>query len=280
MKDLVSKYFLLVFLLTMGVESSYSQIFTITGRVFDKQSAEPLVAANIRVDGTSRGTITNQDGMYKLTLEKGESRIIFTFIGYKSDTLELNLMENLRHDIALQQIPIQLAEVVVTDEDPTYAIMRRVIQEKKQWAEQLRSYSFEAYTRQVMRRDTAIASITESYTTGYWMRGDTLREIVRQKRQTENIAMSQNFAAVGGIMNLYDDDIRFSGYNFVGPTSENAFTYYSFRLLDLFLRYIISIRLLSVNTIINQGTVCRYQMSRIPMRLETKPGIAPLWYKL
>ncbi|HEY6953027.1 MAG TPA: DUF5686 family protein, partial [Bacteroidota bacterium] len=83
----------------------------------------------------------------------------------------------------------------------------------------------------VIRRDTAIAVITESYSTCYWQRGDTLREVIKQKRQTENMKGAQNVASVGGILNFYDDDIRLAGFSFIGPTSPKAFDYYDFKLL-------------------------------------------------
>ncbi len=208
----------------------YGQTFSLSGTVRDASSGEPLAAANIRLDGSARGTISNADGLYRLSLPPGPYAIIFSFIGYRPDTVRVNLSSDVSADVLLKPIAIQLSEIVVTDEDPAYRIMRKVIENKSRWKENLKTYQFDAFTRQVLRRDTAIASITESYTTGYWQEGDTLREVVRQKRQTENIPMAQNFAAVGGIVNFYDDEIRFSGFTFVGPTSPEAFEYYGFRL--------------------------------------------------
>ncbi|MEX2116708.1 MAG: DUF5686 family protein [Bacteroidota bacterium] len=213
------------------MSTSFAQIFTISGVVRDSTSGETLAAANIRIDGTSRGTISNADGVFRLSLPVGPHALIVSFIGYRPDTIRVSLMSDMHRDVSLAPIAIRFSEIVVTDEDPAYRIMRRVIENKSRWSEALLTYRFDAFTRQILRRDTAIASITESYTTGYWQRGDTLREVVRQKRQTENIPMSQNFAAVGGIVNFYDDEIRFSGFTFVGPTSPEAFEYYSFSLV-------------------------------------------------
>jgi len=209
-----------------------SQTLTLFGTVRDASTNDPLPAANIRVDGTTRGTITNADGFYRFTLPPGEYAIIFSFVGYQPNTIRVTLSADRQEEVRLTPVPIVLGEVVVTDEDPAYAIMRKVIENKGRWKEMLRSYQFDAFTRQSMKRDTIIAMISESYTTGYWQQGDTLREIVRQQRQTENIQGSQNFAAVGGIANFYDDNIRFSGFNFVGPTSRETFDYYRFKLLE------------------------------------------------
>ena len=221
---------LLLLGLNVLVSVAPAQTFVVSGTVRDKSSGESLVAANIRIDGTARGTISNAEGAYRLSLPPGSYSLIVSFIGYKSDTVRVALMRDTMHDVALVPIAVQLAEIVVTDEDPAVRIMRNVIENKGQWKERLKSYQFDAFTRQILRRDTAIASITESYTTGYWQQGDTLREVVKQKRQTENVPLGQNFASVGGIVNFYDDEIRFSGFTFVGPTSPEAFEYYRFTL--------------------------------------------------
>jgi len=106
--------------------------------------------------------------------------------------------------------------------------------------DKLHSYRFEAFTRQVLRRDSAIASISEAYTTGYMRSGDTLREVVRQKRQTENLPANENAAAVRRMVNFNEDRItlfsinvnqKASSYTFVGPTAPDALEHYDYRLL-------------------------------------------------
>jgi hypothetical protein len=207
-----------------------AQTFTLTGIVRDSASNDPLPAANVRIEGTTKGTISNADGVFRLSLPSGSYTLVVSFIGYRPDTVRVMLLSDVTIQATLSPVAIRLPEIVVTDEDPAYAIMRKVIENKTRWREGLHSYQFDAFTRQVIRRDTSIASIMESYTTGFWQKGDTLKEIVRQKRQTENVPFAQNFAAVGGIVNFYDDEVRFSGFTFVGPTSPEAFEYYRFKL--------------------------------------------------
>jgi hypothetical protein len=201
------------------------------GTVRDASTRQPLSAAILRVLGTSRGTIANTNGEFVILLPPGGYRIAVSSVGYHPDTLQIRIPEEVRHDVELVQSAIVLAEIVVTSEDPAMEIMRRVIERKKRWLGKLNTYTIDAFTRQTIFRDTAIAAIAESFTNGYWQRGDTLREIVRQKRQTSNIETAQNFASVGRILNFNDDRIRFVGYSFVGPTAEDAFEYYNYVLL-------------------------------------------------
>ncbi|HEY4644306.1 MAG TPA: DUF5686 family protein [Bacteroidota bacterium] len=219
-------------LLTLLPPSLHAQQTSVlSGVVRDDSTDQPLVAANIRIIGSGRGTITNSRGEYRLPLTAGEYRFVFSFIGYKTDTLTVRIDGNVAQDVRLVPTAITFSEVVVTGEDPAIRIMRRVIENKKRWKEALKSYSFSAFTRQVVLRDTAIASITESHTDGYWVPGDSLHEVIKQKRQTENVPLAENFAAVGRILNFYDDDVRFAGYSFVGPASLDAFDHYSYKLL-------------------------------------------------
>ena len=207
-----------------------AQSWRIAGHVSDASNGISLSATTVRIIGTSRGTIANGNGDYQISLEPGHPRLLFSYIGYRSDTLAVELNRDTTIDVHLVPAAVELPEVVVTGEDPAIAIMRRVIAGKEAWQARLTSYRFDAFTRQVLWRDTAIASITVSYSIGYWQWGDTLREVIRQRRQTENIPVSGNVASVGTILNFYDDDIRFAGFSFVGPTSPDAFADYDFQL--------------------------------------------------
>ncbi len=227
---MTTRLHLSAFLIILIVDVSASQVVTISGTVRDAVTQSPLPSTNVRVLGTSKGTVANAVGVYRLSLDQGDYTIVYSFIGYHSDTLSVSLNRSTEYNPALQPTAIQMAEVVITSEDPAMAIMRKVIEYKKRWSETLKSYEFDAFTRMVMRRDTSIAMIAESYTTGYWQKGDTLREVVKQKRRTENIPGTGNIAVGGSVVNFYDDDVFFVGYRFVGPTSPEAFDYYDFKL--------------------------------------------------
>ena len=211
-------------------DKTASQTYTISGTVRDSSTNEPLAATNIRIDGTSKGTISNAEGQYSLSLAIGSYTLIFSYLSYETDSVRIVIDRDVNRDVYLIPTPILFPEVVVTDEDPAIRIMRQVIENKHVWVDALHSYELEAFTRQVLRRDTSIASISESYVTGFWQKGDTLREVVRQMRKTVNLPGSSGIASVGGIVNFYDDEVRIAGFRFVGPTALDAFDYYDFTL--------------------------------------------------
>jgi hypothetical protein len=211
--------------------SAATDRFTLTGNIRNSFTQEPLAAANIRIAGTTRGTITNTDGAYALTLDAGEYTVLVSMVGYKPDSVLVSLHSSTVRDVSLIPADIILPEVLATSEDPAVEIMRRAIARKHQWIDKLLSYRMEAFTRQILKRDTAIASINESYSTGYWQQGDTLREVIRQRRQTANVQSSFNAASVGVILNFNENQVRFLGYSFRGPTADDALDFYDYKLL-------------------------------------------------
>ncbi|MGA9119329.1 MAG: DUF5686 family protein [Bacteroidota bacterium] len=204
---------------------------TIRGIVRDSVTGERLGAATVRLLGTSRGTIANTEGMFALDVPPGKSVLVVSSLAYSPDTLAVTGDTAGPLDVLLSPSAIVLPEVVVSSEDPAVEIIRRAIARKHQWIDRLMSYSMEAFTRQILFRDSSIASITESMTRGYWRSGDTLREVIVQRRQTRNVKESFNFAAVGVILNFNEDHVHFVGYDFIGPTADDALEYYDYRLL-------------------------------------------------
>ncbi len=223
--------FLCLAIILLSPPSVAAEKFTLTGVIRDAFTRESLAAANIRIAGTTRGTITNTRGAYSLTLEAGEYTLLVSMVGYTTDTALVSLHSPTVRDLSLRPADIILPEVLATSEDPAIEIMRRAIARKHQWIDRLLSYRMEAFTRQILRRDTSIASITESYSTGYWQQGDTLREVIRQRRQTANIRSSFNAASVGVLLNFNENRVRFLGYSFRGPTADDALDFYDFKLL-------------------------------------------------
>jgi hypothetical protein len=65
--------------------------FVITGIVMDDKG-EPLVGASVVLEGTTKGTITDENGKYKLELDAKEEktgRLVFSYVGYDSQTMPI-----------------------------------------------------------------------------------------------------------------------------------------------------------------------------------------------
>ncbi len=100
---------LAVFILT-ATTALFAQGF-IKGIVVDTEG-EAIVGANLRWENTSQGGVTNIDGEFNIELTNKSHRLITTYIGYTSDTLEIHQpQEDLK--IVLKG-EVSLDEVVVT----------------------------------------------------------------------------------------------------------------------------------------------------------------------
>ena len=89
---------------------------TVKGKATDAATKEALVGANVLVLGTTRGTATDVDGKFTLTLPPGDYTLEVRSIGYtkKSQTFTLGAGQNLDLTYELQQDVLKMDEVVVT----------------------------------------------------------------------------------------------------------------------------------------------------------------------
>ncbi|WP_170139468.1 TonB-dependent receptor [Larkinella arboricola] len=82
----------------------------ITGSVSD-QKGEALPGVTVVVKGTTRGTTTNEQGQFELNLADEDAVLVFSFVGYVSQEVEINKQTQLT--VTLQTDTKSLQEVVV-----------------------------------------------------------------------------------------------------------------------------------------------------------------------
>jgi len=94
----------------------------IAGRVTDATTNEPLIGANVVVQGTSMGATTDIDGYYSIAnLLPGKYVLVVSFVGYKRTTItnvtvKIDLTTTI--DVQMQQDVVQGEEVIVRAERP------------------------------------------------------------------------------------------------------------------------------------------------------------------
>lgn len=100
---------------------SYKRYFTINGYVLDHLSKETLIGANIYDRQHERGTTTNPFGYFSITLPEGDTKLDFSYIGYVTQQITLQLSQD-----TLLTIPLssnnQLEEVVILSDKPETGI--------------------------------------------------------------------------------------------------------------------------------------------------------------
>jgi TonB-linked SusC/RagA family outer membrane protein len=86
-----------------------AQNLTVKGNITDL-TGETIPGVNIAVKGTALGTISDINGNYSLSVPNGNSLLVFSFIGYS--TQEINVNNRTIINVVLQEDVQQLSEVV------------------------------------------------------------------------------------------------------------------------------------------------------------------------
>lgn len=107
MKSISSK--LLFFLLFLPL-AAFAQ-GSLSGTVLDKGSNQPLPGVNVLIEGSSNGVSTDFDGKFTLTNIPQGATIVFSYVGYRNETLKFSGQDNIT--VSLEEDASQLSEVVV-----------------------------------------------------------------------------------------------------------------------------------------------------------------------
>lgn len=107
MKTIYKKLLFLFLLLPFTVLAQS----TLSGTVVDKATGQPIPGVNVNVQGAPSGASTGFDGNYQLSNVKSGSKIVVSFIGYKTQTIEFAGQKTL--NVSLEEDNNQLKEVVV-----------------------------------------------------------------------------------------------------------------------------------------------------------------------
>ncbi|HMJ67822.1 MAG TPA: carboxypeptidase-like regulatory domain-containing protein [Cyclobacteriaceae bacterium] len=97
--------------------TSFGQTGSVSGRVIDSETLEPLPFANVFINNTTLGMATSTEGEFSIrNIPVGEPEIVFSFVGYQTYQTTLNVKdgEDVRLNIKLVPMKEQLAEVKIT----------------------------------------------------------------------------------------------------------------------------------------------------------------------
>lgn len=101
-----------VFFLSSLPFISQAQI-TISGKVIDSATREPLPGTSVFAQNTTLGTVTNKDGEFSLPLKSGGYELVFSFTGYQNR--EIRITDNKSQHLELEMVKEDktLGEVII-----------------------------------------------------------------------------------------------------------------------------------------------------------------------
>lgn len=107
-QKLTMKNLLLSAIALFSIQLSFAQLM-VSGTVTNEQG-EQLVGVNVSEKGTIKGTVTDFDGLYKITVANENSTLVYSYVGYEA--LEVTI--NGRTDVSVVMMEgVELGEVQV-----------------------------------------------------------------------------------------------------------------------------------------------------------------------
>jgi TonB-dependent receptor len=90
---------------------------SVAGRLTDADNGEPLMFANVTIEGTAIGTVTDDEGNYRIAnLATGDYVLVFSYLSYETQHHDITIRagEETRVDGSLKMESIMGEEIVVT----------------------------------------------------------------------------------------------------------------------------------------------------------------------
>lgn len=225
----------------------------VKGRVIDHYG-KPLEFASLYIKNTTRGTTTNELGLFEIELSPGKYEIVFQYVGFKNNIQEIQVGdETLIVDVEMVPENFILPEITITakDKDPAYGIIRQAQRKRRFYLrEEIKSFQCQAYIKNLQRlsekrekilgakveADTGIVYFSESLSELSYEQPQTYKErMISSKVSGDSRAFSFNQAA-DAWLNLYKnvsgEDLNERG--FVSPIASNALAFYRYRLEGAF----------------------------------------------
>ncbi len=245
-----------------------AQTYTISGKVFDSESKEPLPFVSVLIKGTTVGATTDFDGKFILTTSKLGDSLIASYVSYKKTVRAIKRGVTQEINMPLVLEGINMMEVVIKPgENPAWRIVRNVLANKEfNNKRKLGAYQYESYNKvefdlnripKEMREKKIFKPIkfvfdnvdslnsgekpslpifiTESISELYYRSNPSLKkEVIKASKVTgiENTSITSVMGDMYQNINVYDNSILVFGKDFTSPISDNGFFYYKYYLED------------------------------------------------
>ncbi|MEL7162517.1 MAG: DUF5686 family protein, partial [Bacteroidota bacterium] len=119
---------------------------SLTGRLTDADTGEPLPFASIYVEATKSGAASNADGYFRIQLG-GSSRVVFSYLGYQTQIKTARGGQEINVQMTSETLDLEQVEVVSGGEDKSYSVIRRAIAKADYHLNQIDRYEANVYIK-------------------------------------------------------------------------------------------------------------------------------------
>ncbi|MFK7798307.1 MAG: DUF5686 family protein [Aureispira sp.] len=256
--------------LFFALTALYAQGITITGSVIDDDTEEAMPFCNVYVLGTNNGVTTDIDGNYTLLLQPDQGDSIATnSLGYNNVTKAIDKSKSeqvINFRMRSSTLDLGLSVVVQAGENPANEIIRQIIKNKKNnnLDKIADVYQAELYSKMELdlvnitqdMKDMKIfkklqfifdnidtvsdvkpflpAYVAERFWDVYYVKGTEKKEILKAQRVSgvKNQTVVDFIGSMNQEYNIYDNNIRLLGKEFISPFSDAGLTFYEYYIMD------------------------------------------------
>ncbi|RIV19696.1 carboxypeptidase-like regulatory domain-containing protein [Fibrisoma montanum] len=143
-------FILFLFSFWLGIALPAQSQLTVTGRITEAATGQPIPFANVAVAGKPIGTQADPDGRYQLILRQPADTLLVSAMGFQAAKLAIDPTKPTQTvDISLAAATATLGEVTVrAGENPAYRVLRLVNDRRKQNDyRRANAYEYQAYSQ-------------------------------------------------------------------------------------------------------------------------------------
>ena len=213
-----------------NVNNENSKI-TISGNIYDSQKKEPLPFATISLNNSFIGTISDENGNFKLSLIRKnlDDSLTISYLGYYNQTISVKqLVENGKNKVVLEPKTYCLPQVVVSPKDVTQMINDVAAKAKSNYDRHCNVYK--ALYRESYYTNSAFIARAEAETEILKPAGTdfskTKISITKGKKMVSKQMPDMFLKLRGGPYNYMDMDFVNRSKEFAGPNGTKYYDYY------------------------------------------------------
>jgi len=208
-------------------------VVSISGKVIDKKTGDPIVFASVFITGTRIGTVTNSEGEFIIKIPRlyVNKQLGISHIGYISSIIDVNTLNPSDNNIELIAAPYEIEEVTIRQLDPVALIRAAVAKIPENFSDQpVMMTSFYRETIRQNRNYVAIAeAVLDAYKASYKNTTDFDRVKVFKGRKSQDVKKMDTvlFKFQGGPYTSFLLDVAKNPGELL---AEDAFKFYNYQM--------------------------------------------------
>ena len=226
MRQVCVRVAILMYAASCGWAVSASAQVVVTGTVRDASTRLPLASAHVIVSGTDRGTITNYEGSFEVTVPSLPVTLVLRYLGYGQAEVTIAPDDSRSVYVYLEPVVYPLPELLVVGDAFASGVMGQVIARKAARRAHLPAFRSTGYSRITLERQDRIVLVGEYVYDRYSDPERGFRHVVRSRRATARFYTELGLTPEP--QDLSQDRIAIGGLEFIGPTHPEALSHYVF----------------------------------------------------